>query len=239
MGGDEQRTGPKRDIDEYEENLENVPPQLVAALGAADYFKELVRSGKQFDTLEMDAVDDFLAHVFQESAKTEKGSMRVVLDNPRIERVILPKARSILALIDAMQCKVRVAEMGSEAHVVAQEAWTTLSKNYYYSDDEKDRFLQGIAMYANKLINEADAMRDAPYTNSSVVPGSGAVVPGFEKKEKKHKEEIDIIFKVGWKKGIQGIEEEWRNRGVEMPVDYDQEETDWNQEAVIDEDQLK
>jgi hypothetical protein len=48
-----------------------------------------------------------------------------------------------------------------------------------------------------------------------------------------------MLVKVGWKKGNQGIEEEWRNRGVEMPVDYDQEETDWNQEAVIDEDQLK
>jgi len=106
----------------------------------------------------------------------------------------------------------------------------------YYSDDEKDRFLQGIATVANKLLKEAEALRDVPYSNPSAVPGT--VVAGFEK-EKKNKQEIDIIFKDGWKKGIQGIEEEWRNRGEDMPVDYDQEETDWSQEAVTDEDQLK
>jgi glycerol-3-phosphate cytidylyltransferase-like family protein len=93
----------------------------------------------------------------------------------------------------------------------------------FYSDKDKYKFLETIA----KVYNKVEAHYEEQTSSSS--------------KEK----EIDLIFRADFRKGRPFFEEEQRLKALsgegfteEVVDEYAQEDTDWDVQAVEDEDQL-
>lgn len=91
-----------------------------------------------------------------------------------------------------------------------------IQPNYYMTDFEKQNMLNGIASLKNKLEAYIDAHRNHTF---------------------------DMVLQPGFRKGRKGIEEELRLKALaeqnSVPVNgYEQADTDWDVEAVEDEDDL-
>jgi len=131
-------------------------------------------------------------------------------------RVVLPQPRNISYLQMAMQPNITSAKVCTPGYALGEEAWGVIQKNYYYSPEQQHLLCNGIAHMANKIEAYCEKNKDM---------------------------KPEMIFQYGFKKGLSGIEEEDRLKalaGLVTVVDdeYLQEDTDWDVEAVEDEDQL-
>jgi hypothetical protein len=196
---------------------ETIPPMLANALFDMEHFATYAGKGKQIPEKGMDDIDKFLANIFIESFKTESHEVRTVVESPKLRRVLIPRARPLSSLIESMQPKIYEAnEYGSLGYNLGSEAWEVVSKNYYYSENERHYICNGIARLGDKIMTKLEKEIDVP---------------------------VDMVFDQTFRKGYLGIEDERRRRLLadEIPVsdsDYIQSETNWKQEAFIDEDQL-
>jgi hypothetical protein len=195
-----------------------LPPAIEALLFANDFFQKAAKSGKTLDTSDMDEADAFLADMFMESQKTESGEYRVVHENAGVGRVEIPRARPMEQLVTSMTPNIYAAPVGSTGYALGAQAWDTISKNYYWSESDRDYMANGIAREAEKILTLS------------------------LQRAKERGREMDLLFTPGFRKGLEYLEEEKRQKALlgQKPatVDYSQAETDWSKTAVIDEDQL-
>jgi hypothetical protein len=194
---------------------EAVPPEILSQLLDHEYFVHLAANGgiPKINTEGMDPIEEFLAIAFHESFKTKSHTYETVLDGG-FKKVVLPKARNMRDLMYAMQPKINSAKKGSEAYLIAEKAWGVINKNIYFSDKQKYQLTEGIARLSSRLLREVAENQDREY---------------------------DLVLQPQFKKGPAYMEEQRRIAlMMNEPYDelYEQEDTDWDIDAVVDEDQL-
>ena len=195
-----------------------LPPAIEALLFANDFFQKAAKSGKTLDTSDMDPADAFLADVFMESQKTDSGEYRVVHESASFGRVEIPQARPMEQLVTSMTPNIYAAPTGSAGYTLGAQAWDTVSKNYYWSESDRDYMANGIAREAERILSLSI------------------------QRAKERGRDPDLVFTPGFRKGLEYLEEEKRQKALlgQKPTatDYSQADTDWSKQAVIDEDQL-
>ena len=111
---------------------------------------------------------------------------------------------------------------------LGEKVWNVLNNNIYWSDEDKTYMANLTAKMASEHYNEAINMqKDAEKRAKDI---GGDVYDGY-----------DMLFHPKFRKGLTGINEEKRMRALMdfvAPDDYNQGDTDWDTEAVVDEDQL-
>ncbi len=198
---------------------EDIPDHIKPILFDVQYFKDLVDRGETIDTSGMDHFDGWMAHKFVESVKSENGVVREVIKSNDFDKVNLPKARPLTHLLSTINPNIYSVTKDSDGYNIAANAWHVLSKNYYFTDKQKENMCNVIARKAEYIFKTAEAA-------------------------KQQNAEVDGIFDFDFKKGLSGIEAEKLKRAMYdgTPVKEDtfvQGNTDWDQTAVVDEDQLR
>ena len=219
------RVGRGRDDEDGEGKDSDMIPEAIAALlfDHELYFEKHARAGKMIDTEGMDGIDAFLADFYMESSLVKpdgddpKNEYRAVIESSTHRRVHIPTARPMHQLLHSMQPNIYEAPAGTMGYDLGSAAWEVVSKNTCYSDRDRSYIANGIARETEKMLAFA-----ARFSKTRVG-------------------EMDMVFQPGFRKGLPGIEEEKRRRALEdfKPADtFAQAETDWEVEAVVDEDQL-
>lgn len=198
---------------------EDIPDHIKPILFDVEYFKNLVDRGETIDTTGMDHFDSWMAHKFVESVKSENGIVREVIKSNDFDKVSIPKARPLSHLLSTINPNIYSVTKDSDGYKIAANAWHVLSKNYYFTDKQKENMCNVIAKKAENIFKTAEAA-------------------------KQQNAEVDGIFAFDFKKGLPGIEAEKLKRAMYdgTPVKEDtfvQGKTDWDQTAVVDEDQLR
>lgn len=196
----------------------SIPPEISAMLADTEFFEDIVKNaGKSIDTREMDGLDALLAESLYECCKTEDGTYRKAIVSDALLRTAWPQARSMLQLQAFMKPDVRSVEHNTEGYELAKSAWGAIHQNYYYTDEDKLRMMEGIATWYNK-------------------------VQAYQKKLEEEDAHLEVIFKPGFCKGRGYLNEQMRRNEIDSSTldfyTYKQEETDWNVTAVVDEDEL-
>lgn len=174
------------------------------------------RAGQKIDTHDMDDADAFVTSLIEESAKTSDHTTTMVLDLPQNEQTI-PEPRGAAELMASLMPRKEAllgAAEGSIPHSVASSAWSEISRNHYYSEEEQERATRASSHLATSMLAYADALDE---------------------------EDIDPIFDPAWRKGPVQIAEDARRaaeRVTPTSTVGDQGETDWSKDAVVDEDEL-
>jgi hypothetical protein len=197
----------------------DIPPVVLAML-SDEALTEAAKSGNSIDTRGMDPVDAFFAELYLESLKTEDNSVRSVIESPKFRRAQLPKPRSIHQLMASLHPAITSVAEGTDGHKLSSQAWQVISRNYYVNEADKVSMCNEIARLTEMITKES---------------------------LKIHDDKMDMIFRDDFKKGYLGIEEEKRRllmsqneealRAAEDFGDYG-DETNWEVEAVVDEDEL-
>jgi hypothetical protein len=93
-----------------------------------EYFAKKLGEGYiSIDDNEFDPLDALMARGFIESYKTSSNSYEAFLQNPHSRRVVLPKPRSMVQLVNAMQPRITVPA-NTAGYTVAEAAWGVSSK---------------------------------------------------------------------------------------------------------------
>ena len=200
-------------------SYEDIPDHIKPILFDVQHFKDMADRGETIDTDGMDNFDSWMAHKFVESMKTDDGVVSEVLKSSEFDKVSIPKARPLTHLLSTITPNIYSVSKDSDGYKIAANAWKVLSKNYYFTDTQKEYICNMIARKADYILKTAEAA-------------------------KKENAEVDGIFEYGFKKGLPGIEAEKMKRamydGTPVKEDtYIQGKTDWDQTAVVDEDQLR
>lgn len=182
----------------------------------------------------MDGVDKFLAYFYMESNKTEGGDVLDTIELKPHSRVNLPKARSLAELLRVMTPNIYTVDPSTNAnaqtaHIIGEEVWAVLTDNNYYSDKDKEYMANMASKLAAYHLDDADAI---------AVEAAKSVK---ESRELDLYDGVDMIFHEEFRKGYQGMEHEKARRALVDFVpqdDYAQGDTDWQQQAVVDEDDL-
>lgn len=211
-------------MDSYEEQDEQIPPEIQNQLMDHEFFLKLFREGElPRDTshhTEFDPIDQLLYCAWIESFKSPTHSFKTILDTNERRRVQIKKARSMHDLLHYTQPRIFGAPKGSVAYEIAEDAWSVLHQNNYWTERQKVELVNGIASMGHQIWTEAEEM--CKTTNY---------------------EDVDLIFQRGFKKGNEYLEREKEAAALAGLTKKDvnefvQEETNWEEEAVEDEDQL-
>lgn len=177
-----------------------------------DYFKTLARKGLTIDSSEMDNFDKFLATTLVESLKSSDDSYRYIAEDPSFRRTFVPKARPIKKLLQSIRPDIHSVAPDSPGYELGVQAWEVLSKNLYYSEQDRDEMANNIARLADKILTQAANMT----------------------------EDCDMIYDPSFRRGPVGMEEEERRKAeaYKPPEAKTQGVTNWDVTAVKDEDDL-
>lgn len=211
---------------------DGIPEAIQALLYDHEFFKAQALKGKGINTRDMDGIDTFFAQSFMESNKTENSELRTVIEDESRRRVQIPRARGIEDLFyDAYSQIGEVDEglneaMGSDFAANLNE---TLQRNVYYSAEEKQYMMSLASSLGVKYLNRAGDV--AAEATRSATEDPDNMYEGY-----------DMIFSSKFRKGLPGMEAEKAHRASIVSrgevVDYSQEDTDWDKDAVVDEDDL-
>jgi hypothetical protein len=95
-----------------------------------EYFAKKMGEGYiSIDDNEFDPLDALMARGFIESYKTSSKSYEAFLQNPHSRRVVLPKPRSMVQLVNAMQPRITVP-VNTAGYTVAEAAWGVSPNGY-------------------------------------------------------------------------------------------------------------
>ena len=211
---------------------DGIPEAIQALLYDHEFFKAQALKGKGINTRDMDGIDAFFAQSFMESNKTEKNDLRTVIEDENRRRAQIPQARSIEDLFDNAYGQIGEIDeslnnaMGGDFAANLNEA---LQRNVYYSDEEKQYMMSLASSLGLKYLNRAgDVSAEA---SKSAAQDPDNMYEGY-----------DMIFSSKFRKGIPGMDAEKAHKASIVSrgevVDYSQEETDWDKDAVVDEDDL-
>lgn len=177
-------------------------------------FADSFKSGNALDSSKMDQFEKDAAHIMIEALKSPDDSIMDVLDTRRKNKHDhswdnLPEARSSYQLMKELQPKIDPSiEEGSIAHQMGCDAWTTLTNNYYFTDKQKANMSNEVARIAQHAIN----------------------VP--------EEKEYDMTYYPSFRPGAEYFEQQKLLQKDQVENTYQQEDTNWDQDAVFDEDQL-
>lgn len=175
-------------------------------------FSSSIKEGLTLDPTNMDQFDIDTAHIMIEGLKSPDDTFKEALETKSKRDYSwnnLPEARSSYQLMKELQPKIDPSiERGSIAHQLGCEAWATLSGNYYFTDKQKAFMSNEISRIAQNAIN----------------------VP--------EEKEYDMTYYPSFRPGAEYLEQQKLMQKDEVENIYQQEETDWNQTAVFDEDEL-
>jgi hypothetical protein len=229
------KKGGRRDRDGFSRadySGDNIPEAIQALLYDHDFFKANALKGKAINTRDMDGIDTFLAQAFTESSKTERSELREVIEDDSRRRTQLPRPRATTDLFQVMYDQIGNFDttanesLGGDFAAHTNEA---LQRNVYYSDDEKRYMMDMASSMAVKHLKDAEAISQQAATDAAGNPES--MYEGY-----------DMIFSPKFRRGLPGIEAEKRYKAALVSlgekVDYSQAETNWEQDAVLDEDDL-
>eukprot|EP01035_Chromulina_nebulosa_P020185 gene20185-26203_t len=120
-----------------------------------NYFKDIVSRGYSIEESEMDDFDKFTLDILLESIKSPDGEVLGMEYTPEFYRVRLPEHRPLIELIDSTKPRIQSVKNDTEGYNVALDAWDAISKNYFYSDAQKDRICNKIALLTNEVLEDA------------------------------------------------------------------------------------
>ena len=193
--------------------VETVPPNVMLQLFDVEALQHKIEDKMGIDLEELDEGDRMLANIVMECLKNEDGVYREVLTSKDLfDNLRIPVARPARSLLMSTIPDIN-EDPDSIGYKLGSTAWQALSKNYYYTEAECKYMSQSIARITNKILARAEE--------------------DFE---------TDLIFHNDFRKGLAGIEHE--ERKLELLNDqqvvevFEQGETDWDQDAVVDEDDL-
>lgn len=208
------------EIDEREEDDE---PQLTEMeermLGMSDSFRDMASKGEGIDIECEDAMEEFLVHAFEEAYKSQDDTYRTVVLREFENRRRVPITRSLAQLRQyCVPPTLKHSAPDTNGAKLAAQAWGVIHQNYFYQDSEKYRLVERIATVHNK------------------------VERALQNNAKSHLAD-EMLFNPKFRKGDDYLERELellrqQSRVVEEDNTFVQGETDWNVEAVVDEDQL-
>ncbi len=232
-GGKEGRRGRDRDrMGRSDFSGDNVPEAIQALLYDHEFFKANAMKGKSLNTRDMDGVDAWFADSFIESGKTEASEFRTVLDDDSRRRTHVPRSRGAEELFHSMYEQINNfdpavnEELGGDFAANLNE---TLQRNVYYSEDEKSYMMSMASSLSVKHMEAARAL--AAQAEEAAGKNPENMYDG-----------VDMVFSPKFRKGPAGMEAEKKFKAaatmVQNTVDYEQEETDWDATAVVDEDEL-
>jgi hypothetical protein len=227
-----------RKSDGYDEDEEggkdddkDIPPEVAAYLFDTPFFEEKLNKGLNMDFGDMDPVDKFFADCFMESFKHNDHEVSYHLEKEGNSRIRLPQPRPTRDLVASLIPNITSVSRteDTKAHLLGSEAWQAISKNIYFSDQEK-------SYMCNKIAKDAKTVYD-----------------GVARLEQDHTELDELrIFSADFRKGYDGLTLEQRRElfgdeeGYEGKTEIDELEahldgedlTDYNVEAFVDEDEL-
>lgn len=199
------------------------------------HLRDMARAGHYLDTAGMDAADTMLSQWLMTSLKTSTSTTAQTLELPPQVEQQPPRPRSSAELLYAMQPRLRAesAPEGSIGHHLGSAVWDVVGQNHYYADHER-------VMLANGVAAEAEAVL-ALAAEFEAAQGDLDLKDSEDSHASASSSAIDSIFDPAFRKGRRQMEEEERLaalRGRKVEVYEGQGETDWSQEAVLDEDDL-
>ena len=238
-GGRRRRPGPGVELEDASGpwgagGMSSLPPGTEFLLRDHEYFAEMAQQGgKGIDTSRMDDIDAWMATAFFESFKSSDGTYQHVVEakDPRRDTLEqLPRPRSMAQLqsfVHEAPLRDCVVPLESEGRAVAQTAWQAIHQNVYYSDSDKQRMVNLIARLHDSMERQYEEKLRA------LTDATGEV----------RLEGVDLIHRAGFRPGRAYLEEELRLAALAgtKPVDsqeFVQSDTNWDVEAVEDEDQL-
>ncbi len=211
---------------------DNIPEAIQALLYDHEFFKANAMKGKSLNTRDMDGIDAWFAGSFIESGKTQASEYRTVIEDTSRNRTQLPRARGADELFHSMYEQINAfdpamnAELGGDFAANLNE---TLQRNVYYSEEEKQYMMAMASSLSVKHMKEALSL-------------TAQAAEAAAKNPENMYEGVDMVFSPKFRKGPAGIEAEKRFKAaadmVENTVDYEQEDTNWDEQAVVDEDEL-
>lgn len=201
------------DSDVFEEAI---PPEIEAMLFEMNHFEEMAKRGQEINPRLLDDIDRFMAEVLVDSTKTSTGAVHTIIESPASRRTRIPMPRSTVRLLQSMRPRISDAPKSTEAYALASQAWEVLSKNVYFSEEQREQMCNSLARQTHRIY-----------------AGTDEVLGGAD----------ELVYQKSFRKGLLGIEEEKRRLALEdnsnVPErDFKQEDTNWDVEAVEDEDQL-
>lgn len=250
------RRGREKDIENKESQSESphgtggIPPAVHSMLDDWSHFEDIGRKGLTVDTSEMDDLDAFMSLIYAEAAKTSDGKVWGTYEegvnrrgrggkrnNTRIPH---PRTTRQLARTTVPQICPNIGGVpGTEGYALASEAWKVLAKNPYYTLKEKKDMCNRIARKTNWYLDDSQGLYDEELADSEQ--------PHANKNKWSVQDiEAEMIWKENFSKGLKGIqeeealaqkleEEEFQNRQKKYAG---QDDTNWDVEAVVDEDDL-
>eukprot|EP00602_Paraphysomonas_sp_CaronLab_P002559 CAMPEP_0185018596 /NCGR_PEP_ID=MMETSP1103-20130426/1261_1 /TAXON_ID=36769 /ORGANISM="Paraphysomonas bandaiensis, Strain Caron Lab Isolate" /LENGTH=394 /DNA_ID=CAMNT_0027548451 /DNA_START=269 /DNA_END=1453 /DNA_ORIENTATION=+ len=220
-----------------------VPPEVKSMISNMEPFEDMARKGKEIDNSTLDGLDSFLAHMLVEANKTKDGTVMFTeeLGNQR-KRIRTPRPRTTRQLARAVTPQIKSVKPNTDGYKLGSEAWEVLSKNPYYTQEEKEEMCNYIAQETDYILHaigfpDAEIQENEEHAIRKKRPDPEVWMS---------QEEVDkeMVFDVDFRPGIEGVEadalaEQKRKEQVltkSEPVD--QGVTDWSVEAVQDEDDL-
>ena len=211
---------------------DGIPPAIQALLYDHEFFKAQALKGKGINTRDMDGIDTFFAQSFMESNKTVMSEHRAVVESDSLRRTHVPNPRSIDELFHDTYGMIGEINGGLNERMggdFAANLNETLQRNVCYSNEDK-RYMMGIASSLGlKYLNRAELIAAEAAKSAEENPEN--MYGGY-----------DMIFSSKFRKGLAGIEAEKAHKASIVSrghvVDYTQEDTNWDADAVVDEDEL-
>lgn len=214
MEEDDGEFGNYDDDDDEEENFgaNTLSPIVQAMLQDHEFFERDLLAGKaSIDTSDMDPVDAFFTEAFLEGLKTESGTYRTMVFGNRDKRFQVPKPRSLVQLLAASTPNIK-APRDSTGYSLALAAWPAIERNQFYNQYEKSKLVNRIAAFSKEFEAFCETVPD---------------------------EELDDVLGDEFRRGWELMEQEEQQEQEVITIDsIDHGDTDWNVEAVVDEDQL-
>lgn len=227
-----------------------ISPTILNMVDDWSHFEKLGREGNTVDTSEMDDLDAFMSIIYAEAAKTTDGTVwgtmeegvnakgkggkrnKVRIPHPRTTRQL---ARTTVPQI----CPQQGGAPGSEGVQLAAEAWKVLAKNPYFTLQEKKDMCNRIARRANWYLDDSQGIYDEDLAEDAQ---KGANKRRWSKQDI----ESEMVWTDDWSRGLKGLEEEEELKQrleeeelLKRSKDYvGQDDTNWDVEAVVDEDDL-
>ena len=114
---------------------------------------------------------------------------KTATDTENWRRTRIPRARPLLDLLEVVTPNIYSTEAGSEGYKVAQHAWDVMSKNYYFTEGQKEYICNMIA----REIDEINALvaKETQSFEDEGEPAEYTHCPAYLHMEPPH---IDIII---------------------------------------------
>ena len=252
---DENRPSRIRSDDNDDDDEAAIPDGLKHILFEYISTDNKIGANLEVSSTDFDEIDHFLATAYMESRKTSTGSFSALYVAPQFKHIQLPESRTLAEILQTTVPVIPENVSHAYAKELGERTWDICSKNIYMSEGQKRYVSQSIAKKTQSYLDFTDKLNEKE--NELLALGPNAPKKKFldlpkgndkkGQKKKLSKDEVwfmmsqDLVFQKEFRKGLRYIDEQKRREASKAYVPsntYDQAETDWNVDAVVDEDDL-